>query len=112
VDRVNHFRKAGALYILWVFFAVSIGAYVIASTAEVTLEQIEHGGQFTWSDYWPTFWAATMENWQSEWLQLIVQGYLMHYYADKLFYKEEELQHQILGNQQRIEAKLDRILAG
>lgn len=107
---MSHFRKAGAFYILWVFFAASIGAYLIASTAEFTLEQIEHGSQFSWSEYWPTFWAATMENWQSEWAQLIVQGYLMHYYADRLFYKEEELQHKILDSNKRLEAKLDRVL--
>jgi hypothetical protein len=106
----SHWRNAGAFYILWLFFWASIAAYLISSTAEFTLEQIEHGSEFSWSEYWPTFFAATFENWQSEWIQLIVQGYLMHYYAEKLFFKEEELQHKILGNQQRLEAKLDRLL--
>jgi hypothetical protein len=29
------------------------------------------------SDFWPVFFSATFENWQSEWLQLLVQAVVL-----------------------------------
>jgi hypothetical protein len=29
------------------------------------------------SEFWPVFWSATFENWQSEWIQLFVQAAIL-----------------------------------
>jgi hypothetical protein len=47
-----------------------IGQFVF-QVAEVSNEAAEHGSAFQWSDFWPQFFAATFENWQSEFLQLV-----------------------------------------
>ena len=37
----------------------------------------QHGQSFELSEFLPTFWSATFENWQSEWLQLLVQAVVL-----------------------------------
>jgi hypothetical protein len=44
---------------------------------EVGNEAREHGESFSMSDFWPQFWGSTFENWQSEWLQLLVQAVVL-----------------------------------
>jgi hypothetical protein len=41
-------------------------------------------------EFWPQFWQSTMENWQSEWLQLFTQGLIIAGYAEYLFRKGNE----------------------
>src|SRR5688572_18536475 len=45
-------------------------------------EQRDHGRTFTWGEFWPSFWTGTLENWQSEFLQLftfvVLSAYLSH----------------------------------
>jgi hypothetical protein len=40
-------------------------------------DQAAHGQEFSWSRFWPAFLSSTLENWQSEWLQLIFQAMLL-----------------------------------
>jgi hypothetical protein len=44
---------------------------------EVGNEAAQHGQDFQMSEFWPAFWSATFENWQSEWLQLFVQAAIL-----------------------------------
>lgn len=53
-----------------------------------------------WADYWPTFFAATFENWQSEWFQLIFQAILLLGAKHWIFKVDAE-------DLERIERKLD-----
>ncbi len=88
-------RRWGALYILIVLFA---GSWI--GQAWTMLPDIEQYG-------WAYFWAATFENWQSEWLQLIFQAVLLMGAKHWLFQVDaqdiEELQakvddiHQAMG---------------
>jgi hypothetical protein len=70
----SHLKKWGALYLLAALFIGSWIGQFISMLIEVGNEAREHGQQFSMSEFWPQFWAATFENWQSEWLQLFVQG--------------------------------------
>lgn len=74
------------------------------TAVEVAGEQQLHGARAGWQDLWPAFWSATFENWQSEFLQLCWQaaGLAMFYHWGSSQSRE--------GND-RIEAKLDRLLA-
>jgi len=45
--------------------------------AKVAREQRAQGGTFDWSGFYYEFFAATFENWQSEWLQLLVQAVVL-----------------------------------
>ena len=100
----SHLRRWGAVYLLLMLFVGSWAGQLVAQAAEFTSEQGQHGQPFTWSEFWPTFWAATLENWQSEFLQLIWQAVIVVGYAHVVFRKGTE-------DIDRVEAKVDRLLA-
>ncbi len=59
------------------------------------------------SEFWPEFWSATFENWQSEWLQLAMQALLIAGFAEYVFRKgdEEHFRTQLMINELRHEIK-------
>jgi len=73
----SHFKKWGAAYLLLALFLASWGAQLVAMLIQVGNEAREHGQEFTMAEFWPEFWASTFENWQSEWLQLLVQAVVL-----------------------------------
>jgi hypothetical protein len=87
----RHLRRWGAVYILAVLFAGSWIGQMVAMQPAIA----EEG--------WSVFWAATFENWQSEYLQLVVQAVLLLGLKHALFRADAE-------DLERIEAKLDRLL--
>ena len=66
-------------------------------------EAEQHGQQFEWSDFLAQFTASTLENWQSEFLQLIWQAVGL---ALLLFWGSSQSKE----SDERIEAKLDALL--
>jgi hypothetical protein len=44
---------------------------------EVWNEARQHGQSFEMSEFLPQCWASTFENWQREWLQLLVQAVVL-----------------------------------
>ncbi|WP_104522376.1 DUF6766 family protein [Blastococcus atacamensis] len=71
--------------------------------AEVSNDAAEHGTNFEWSEFWPQFFSATFENWQSEFLQLVWQaaGLSLFFFWGSSQSKEGD---------ERLEAKIDRLL--
>lgn len=63
----------------------------------------EHGQTFAWEQFWPAFAASTLENWQSEFLQLVWQaaGLALFFFWGSSQSKEGD---------ERLEAKVDRLL--
>lgn len=68
-----------------VLFFLFIGSWLgqfFFQLAEVSNEAIQHGEQFQWSEFWAQFGSSTLENWQSEFLQLfsfvILTAFLIH----------------------------------
>jgi hypothetical protein len=68
-----------------VLASLFLGSWVgqfIAQVAQVSNEAREHGQSFSWREFWPEFLATTLENWQSEFLQLftfvVLTAYLIH----------------------------------
>ena len=99
---MRHLRRWGAVYVLLVLFLGSWVGHFFAELAEFTADQEQHGQEFAWSDYLPVFTASTLENWQSEWLQLVFQALLLLGAKHLIFKVDAE-------DQERLEQKIDEI---
>jgi len=90
-------------FITGAFFLVSWAGQFIFQLIVQRNESEQHGQPFTWSEYLPQFFSSTLENWQSEFLQLVWQaaGLAMFYFWGSSQSKEGE---------DRVEAKIDRLL--
>jgi hypothetical protein len=87
------------------FLVLFPGSWVGQSFAQLSgfrTEQQTQKGPFMWSDFMTQFLASTFENWQSEWLQLIVQGILLLGAKHSLFQVDAE-------DMERMENKVHRI---
>jgi hypothetical protein len=67
----------GSAYLLFALFFASWSGQFIAMLIEVGNEASQHGQSFSMDEFWPQFFSATFENWQSEWLQLFVQAVVL-----------------------------------
>lgn len=88
---MTHLRRWGAVWVLLILF---LGSWF--GQLYTMLPEIEKEG-FT------KFWAATFENWQSEWLQLVFQAILLLGAKHWIFQADAR-------DLERIEEKVDRIL--
>lgn len=77
MNRDSHLARWGALYILAVLFLGSWLGQLVTQLQVQRNEAEEHGQPFDMADFWPQFFASTFENWQSEFLQLMVQALLL-----------------------------------
>ena len=91
----SHLRRWGAAYLLLGLFLASWAAQFVTTIIEVGNEARDHGQAFQMSDFWPTFLSATFENWQSEWLQLLVQAVVLLGMKHLLFKADAEDTEQI-----------------
>jgi hypothetical protein len=57
-----------------VLFFLSWAGQFFFQMAQVANEAQPHGQAFQWSDFLPEFLSSTLENWQSEFLQLVWQA--------------------------------------
>ena len=96
-------RKRGYLWVTLLFFVVSLGIHWTFAWFAYAEEQIEHNQAIELSGYFNQTLRDTMENWQSEFLQLMWQvgGLSFLLYVGSPQSKESE---------QRLEKKLDAIL--
>jgi hypothetical protein len=85
------------------FFLVSWLGQFLFQMVVVRNDAEEHGQPFTWSDFLPQFFSSTLENWQSEFLQLVWQaaGLALFYFWGSSQSKESD---------DRLEAKIDALL--
>lgn len=100
-------KRWAAVFILFAFFFLSWGGQFVAQMEQVKQQSEEHGQVFTMSEFWPEFWSATFENWQSEWLQLATQAILIAALADYLFRKgnQDHYKTQLMIEELREELK-------
>jgi hypothetical protein len=85
------------------FFILSWAGQFIFQMITERNEAEQHGQAFTWSDFFPQFFSSTLENWQSEFLQLVWQaaGLALFYFWGSSQSRESD---------DRLEAKIDRLL--
>jgi len=98
----THLRKWGAVYVLLILFLGSWAGQFFTELSEFRSDQSAHHEPFVWSDYLTTFASSTLENWQSEWLQLVFQAVLLIGAKHLIFRVDGE-------DLERLEAKVDQI---
>lgn len=89
-----------------ILFGLFLGSWLAqfgSQVAEVANQAAEHGSQFQWSEFWPQFFTATFENWQSEFLQLFTFVVLSKYFLFRDSPQSRE-------GSDRIESKIDKLL--
>ena len=96
-------RKRGYLWVTLAFFVISLAVYWAFAWFAYSEEQIAHNQAIELSGFFNQTMRDTMENWQSEFLQLIWQvgGLAFLLYVGSPQSKESE---------QRLERKIDTIL--
>jgi hypothetical protein len=96
-------RKRGYLWVTLLFFVMSLAIHWTFAWFAYAKEQIEHNQAIELNGYFNQTLRDTMENWQSEFLQLMWQvgGLSFLLYVGSPQSKESE---------QRLEKKLDAIL--
>ncbi|WP_116953602.1 DUF6766 family protein [Jiangella endophytica] len=99
---MRNLRRWGAVYVLVLLFLGSWLGQFFTQLSEFRSDQRALGQPFTWSDYLASFFASTLENWQSEWLQLVFQAVLLLAAKHLLFQADAE-------DLERIERKIDTI---
>lgn len=104
----THARRWGAVYLLALMFLGSWLAQLVSQAAEVARDAKTHGETFMWSDFWPQFFAATFENWQSEFLQLLVQSVLIASFWQRYVFQADHSADK--DDVDKIMKKLDRLL--
>ena len=104
LPRPSFQRAYSFALITGILFLFSWAGQFVFQAIEVSNEATTHGQEFQWSEFLPQFFSSTLENWQSEFLQLIWQaaGLSFLYFWGSSQSKESE---------QRVEAKLDALLA-
>jgi lysylphosphatidylglycerol synthetase-like protein (DUF2156 family) len=82
MERESFARKYSLSIVLFLLFFLSWVAQFGFQVAEFSHQAAEHGQEFSWNEFWPQFGKSTMENWQSEFLQLftfvVLTALLMH----------------------------------
>lgn len=97
-----HLRKWGAVYVLALLFLGSWTGQFFTELSEFRSDQQMHQEPFVWADFLIRFWSSTLENWQSEWLQLVFQAVLLLGAKHLIFRVDAE-------DMERLEAKVDEI---
>jgi hypothetical protein len=96
------FKNYGLSIVLFTFFFLTWVGQFVAQLIEFRNEAHAQGQAFEFWDYMPAFWQATLENWQSEFLQLFafvtLTSFLIHRGSPESKDGDDEMQ-----------AKLDRI---
>jgi len=92
------------------FAIVTLGLFLLSWVGQLVFQLIEvrndsaaHGQPFQMVEFWPQFLSSTLENWQSEFLQLVWQaaGLAMFYFWGSSQSRESD---------DRLEAKVDALL--
>lgn len=85
------------------FFAAWLAQFLV-QIKKVKNDALEKGSVFQWNQYWPEFWSSTLENWQSEFLQLFTFVILTSFLIHKNSAESRD-------SSDRLERKLDAILS-
>lgn len=102
-----HLKRWGAIHLLVLLFLSSWVAQLATQLVQARNEAAAHGQQLTAAEFWPEFLQATTENWQSEFLQLVVQGVLLLGPISALLFAADR--NATVDDVARLEDKLDEI---
>src|SRR5215210_6962777 len=98
-------RYGLSIVLAGMFLASWIGQF-ISQLIEVGNDAREHGQSFSMSEFWPQFWSATFENWQSEFLQLLTFVVLTTFLIHRGSAESKDSDEEMRAALERIEAQL------
>jgi ABC-type Fe3+ transport system permease subunit len=102
------FRNWGAAIICFLIFLGSLLGQFVSQIAVAEEEAKNHNQEFSLVEVWPDFFAATLENWQSEFLQLTFQSVLIASVAQRYIFRADFSADK--DDVTRLEEKLDKLL--
>jgi hypothetical protein len=103
------FGDRGLAIVLAAMFLVAWVGQFFVQIVVVRNENQQHGQGFSWGDFWPQFWHSTLENWQSEFLQLLTFVVLTAYLIYRGSHESKDSDDEIRDAIARIEDTLDRL---
>jgi hypothetical protein len=109
--RAGH-RQAADRRVLLALFLVSWLGQGISQWFEAANEARAHGEAGTLAEFLPAFLAATLENWQSEFLQLLTFVVLTSFLVHKGSHESKDSDEQMRQALRRIERRLERFEPG
>jgi len=105
----NILRGYSLSIVLFILFISSWIGQLILQIEEFANQAVEHGQAFQWSEFWPEFWTATLENWQSEFLQLftfvVLTSFLMHRGSPESKDSDEKMEQALTRIEKRLEQR-------
>lgn len=96
------------IVLLCLFILSWVGQFAF-QIVEVANESMQHGQAFSWAEFWPRFGSATLENWQSEFLQLFSMVVLTSFLIHKGSAESKDSNDEMKETLARIEKRLDRV---
>jgi hypothetical protein len=96
----------GLAIVLGLLFLASWIAQFVFELIVVRSDAHERGDTFAWADFWPEFWQSTMENWQSEFLQLLTFVMLTTYLVYRGSHESKDQDDEVFAMLQRIDSRL------
>lgn len=101
-------KQFGLSIALLTAFLTSWVAQALAQWEQFKSEQMEHGQAISISDFMPMFMSSTMENWQSEFLQLfafvVLTSLLIHKGSSESKDGDEEMKQMLQSISDRLDA--------
>jgi hypothetical protein len=102
------FKNYGLSITLITFFILSWAGQSYYQWQEYVKEQETHQQSATVEDFAPVFWSATLENWQSEFLQLFTMVVLTSFLSHKGSPESKDSEEKTEASLKRIEALLKK----
>jgi hypothetical protein len=102
----NHY---GLSITLAAMFLASWLAHFLVQMREFSNEQEEHGQAFQWGEFMPAFWTSTLENWQSEFLQLFTFVVLSSFLSHRGSPESKDSEEKNEGREIEMLRRLDRL---
>ncbi|MBI4018984.1 MAG: hypothetical protein HY364_01900 [Candidatus Aenigmarchaeota archaeon] len=111
-DLRNIWDNHGLSIALAILFIISWGGQMFFQWHEFINDSIDHGEIPNTDKFIPAFWAATFENWQSEFLQLftfvVLSAVLIHRGSANSKDTTEDIQRTLQRIERRLSAMEDR----
>lgn len=103
----NLWKNYNLSIVLAGLFLLSWVGQFLFQLQEVRDNALEHGQAFEWVQFWPQFFSATFENWQSEFLQLFSMVVLTAMLVHKGSHESKDTDEKFEAALARIEKKLE-----
>jgi hypothetical protein len=100
-------RDYSFAWVTGVLFLASLLAQLAFQVTELAQEAAQHGSAFEWHEFWPAFGKSVMENWQSEFLQLIWQVVGLKYLLYRGSSQSRESDEQMQASLEELHRKVD-----